>query len=257
MQLLGQEVNHKKYGKGVITELAENKITVRFEESQKLFLHPEAFQQHLRLTNRLVQKKIDKLNEEKIRETEERKQKKERENKSRNRINKLKISVKSQVAFNGSEDKLKEAGGLEYIHTGYFLSGEMKDKPRIPANIQPNTAVILTDCGNASEEERTILGIAMVDENFLGSECNDGQIKLHKKHILILEEENRLLFWNYFKRETFPARWGRVPFKYFENHTMQKIIFDICNTVTGTEQKESALELYRYFCSLNKLSESL
>ena len=34
MQLLGQEVNHKKYGKGVITELAENKITVRFEESQ-------------------------------------------------------------------------------------------------------------------------------------------------------------------------------------------------------------------------------
>ena len=243
MQLLGQEVNHKKYGKGVITELAENKITVRFEESQKLFLHPEAFQQHLRLTNRLVQKKIDKLNEEKIRETEERK--------------KIKISVKSQVVFNSSEDKLKEAGGLEYIHTGYFLSGEMKDKPRIPANIQPNTAVILTDCGNAGEEERTIFGIAMVDENFLGSECNDGQIKLHKKHILILEEENRLLFWKYFKRETFPARWGRVPFKYFENHTMQKIIFDICNTVTGTEQKESALELYRYFCSLNKLSESL
>lgn len=252
MNILGQAVKHKKYGKGVITNLSENSITVCFSESQKLFQFPDAFPQYLTLKNKSIQTKIEKLNEERFLEIEKRKQRMERENKYRNRMYTMKILQKSQVAYDILE---KDIVNLDYIETGCLLSGEMKGRPRIPSNVQPNSAIILTDCGNGGEDERCIIGIAMAGEYFWGKECTDNQIKLHEKYKLLLSYENRISFWKYFKREAFPDQWGRVPFKYFQNQTMQKIIFDICSKAAGTEQEEEIMELYSYFCSVNRITE--
>ena len=58
--LLGQAVKHKRFGKGVIiTALSENKITVCFAESRKLFLFPDAFSGYLTLKNDSIQKKLN------------------------------------------------------------------------------------------------------------------------------------------------------------------------------------------------------
>lgn len=252
MNILGQAVKHKKYGKGVITELSENKITVCFAKSEKLFLFPEAFEQYLTLKNISIQTKIEKLNEERLRVIETGKQRMERDIKYRNRMYTMKIPLKSQVAYDILEEEITN---LDYVETGCFLSGEMKGRPRTPSNVQPNSAVILTDCGNGGEDERCIIGIAMADEYFWGKECKDQQIKLHHKYKLILPYENRISFWRYFKREAFPDQWGRVQFKYFQNETMQKIIYDICNNAVGTEQEEETMELYSYFCSVNRIPE--
>ena len=57
--LLGQAVKHKRFGKGVITALSENKITVCFSESRKLFLFQDAFSGYLTLKNDSIQKKLN------------------------------------------------------------------------------------------------------------------------------------------------------------------------------------------------------
>ncbi len=251
MKLIGEVVRHKRFGKGVITDLSENKISVSFNETKKLFIYPDAFLQYLTLKNNSIQKKIEKISEERVREKDVQKQIEKLENRYRLRIHTMNIPLKSQVAYNISEDEIHNIQGLEYVETGCFLTGERKGQPRIPSQIQPNSAVILTDCENSEEKERYIIGIAMVDDHFWGKECMDGQIKLHKQHKLILPEEYRLSFWKYFNREAFPTQWGKVPFQYFQNQTMQKIIHDICNELTGTELEESALDFYDYFCSIN------
>lgn len=87
----------------------------------------------------------------------------ERENKYRNRMFTMKIPQKSQVAYDILEEDIVN---LDYIETGCLLSGEMKGSPRIPSNVQPNSAIILTDCGNGGEDERCIIGIAMAGEYF-------------------------------------------------------------------------------------------
>lgn len=252
MNLLGQAVKHKKFGKGVITDLSENIVTVCFAESQKLFLFPDAFSQYLTLNNRSFQIKIEKLNEERLQTMNERKQKLEKENEYRRRMYTMKIPLKSQAAYDISEEEIKD---LEYVDTGYILTGNMKGRPRVPSNIQPNSAILLTDCGKSEEDERYIIGIAMAHEFFWGKESKDGQIKLHRKHNLILADENRISFWKYFKKDLILEQWGRVPFKYIQNETMHRIIFEICCKAVGTEQEEKVTELYSYFCFVNRIPE--
>lgn len=252
MNLLGQVVNHKMFGKGVITNLCENRITVSFVGSQKLFLFPDAIPQHLTLKNASIQKKIEKMNEEQEQKVNEKRRKNEEDDKYRSRIYTMKIPTKSQVAYNIPKDKIDS---LEYVEAGCFLSGYMAGKPRNPSNVQPNSAIILTDCATENEDERTIIGIAMAHEKFWGEDCRDGIIKLHEKHKMILSDENKISFWKYFKRQAFPVRWGRVPFKYFQNQTMEKILIDICQKTAGTVQGDAATDIYHYFCTINRISE--
>lgn len=252
MNLLGEAVKHKRFGNGVITKLCENRVTVCFSESQKLFLFPDAFPKYLTMKNNSIQKEIEKINEKKKREIQERKQKIETENIYRRRLCTMKNSPKSQVVYNISEN---EISNLEYLEAGNILSGNTKGKPRIPLNVRPISAIIMTDWVNAEEKERCIIGIAMAHEYFWGSECKDGKIRLHQKYKLVLSDENRISFWKYFKREAFTKQWGGIPFKYFQNETMERILFDVCNETIGTEQEDEAMELYSYFCSMNRITE--
>lgn len=253
MNLLGQTVNHKTFGNGMIMEFSENRLTVCFAESQKVFLFPDAFLRHLTLKNRSIQKKVEQLNEERLQKIDAKKQKLERESAYRRRIQTMKIPTKSQVVYDISEEKV---GNLESVDAGCILSGDRKGKPRVPSNIQPNSAILLTDCKNGEEEERSIIGVAMADEHFWGKDCRDGEIRLHRKYQLLLSDENRMLFWSYFTPEALPVQWGKVPFRYFQNQTMQRMLADICSRAAGTEQEAEAMELYRYFCFVNRLSES-
>ena len=139
MNILGQEVKHKKFGKGVVTALSENKITVCFAGKEKLFLFPDAFPQYLVLKNESMQRKIEKLNEERTQKAEAKKKRIEQENRYRNQRDIMKIPLKSQVVYNIFEEDIVE---LEAVDAGCNLSGKMKGKPRIPVNMQPNSAIL-------------------------------------------------------------------------------------------------------------------
>lgn len=252
MNLLGQSVEHKMYGKGIITKLSEDKMVVSFAQNEKKFLYPEAIPQHLTLQDASIQQKLVHINEEREQKNKKKRRELEEENKYKRRLYAMKIMPKSQMAYNISKNDIT---GLEYIETGHYLSGRMKGKPRIPMNIRPNSAVVLTECASGNEDDRKILGVAMVDERFWGEECRDGLIKLHGKYKLILERTHKISFWDYFDREMFKTRWGSVPIKYFERDTMEKVLYAICHCTGGTKQENEAVAMYQYFCKLNRISE--
>ena len=49
MQLLGQPVRHISFGKGVIADISDRFVTIRFEQGDKKFLYPDAFYNFLTL----------------------------------------------------------------------------------------------------------------------------------------------------------------------------------------------------------------
>lgn len=159
------------------------------------------------------------MNEERLRELEVEREKLEIETRHRRRMYTAKRSLKSQVAYNIPEDK---AEGLEYVETGCVLSGPMKGKPRVPSNVQPNSAVVLTDCGNGGEDDRCIIGIGMAGEHFWGKECEDGRILMHDRYQLILSDENRISFWKYFKRRHFLPGGGKFHLNIFKTRPCRK-----------------------------------
>lgn len=253
MNLLGQTVKHKKYGKGVITDLTENRVRVRFAKEQKLFQFPEAFPKYLIIKNDSIERKLEKLNEDHRQNQELEQEKMEQEYARRNRLYTMKIQLKSQMAFDLSLEAAEEVIRSGLVDTGCYLSGIRKGKPRIPSALQPNSGILLTMC-EAEEKERKIIGAAMVDDSFWGNECEDGKIRLHKEHILMLSPEKYLPFWSAFKQVSIPGTWGSIVFKYFQNNTMQRILQDIRKELAGSEQEETLEKFYRYFCRLNRLS---
>lgn len=252
MNLLGQEVKHKVFGKGTITNQCENKITVHFEESDKLFLYPDAIPRYLIFLDSSIQRQMESMSQEREREICERKQKIDKENEYRNRLYRMKILPKSQVAYNILQN---DFSNLEYLETGCYLSGSTKGLPRVPVNIQPNSAMVLTNSCSDNEDDRKIIGVVMADEKFWGKECKDGRIHLHEKYQLILPEEQQVSFWKYFNRKDFSSNWGSIPFKYIPCEAMEKILLDVCQSTAGTAKEEEAFKVYQYFCKLNRLTE--
>ena len=82
MSLENIEVLHKAFGKGIVTSINGQYITVKFESAQKVFVYPDIFEKFLTLSDGSVsdeilndlkaskeakQKILDKKNEENIR----------------------------------------------------------------------------------------------------------------------------------------------------------------------------------------------
>lgn len=61
MELIGEIVKHKAFGRGKVTEFVNNNVTVVFEESkeEKRFLYPSAFGEFLQLENNYLSKHIE------------------------------------------------------------------------------------------------------------------------------------------------------------------------------------------------------
>lgn len=63
MDLLGLEVIHKKFGTGIITHITDDKVSVRFGNSEKLFLFPDVFGKFVVAKNGSIQRRLEELNE--------------------------------------------------------------------------------------------------------------------------------------------------------------------------------------------------
>lgn len=61
MELYGEVVKHKVFGKGQIVEFANNYVTVLFDENkaEKKFTYPAAFESFLKLENKSFLKPIE------------------------------------------------------------------------------------------------------------------------------------------------------------------------------------------------------
>ncbi len=249
MNLLGQEVKHNKYGMGNIVEFQERRITVEFQEGIKQFAFPDAFASFLEMKDAKLCREIKKIRKEQDKKILAQKERKDQENQLRIRMLTMKIQDKSQVAYNIPEDKIHNNRG--YLDTGMVLTGKDRGTPRVPRNIQPNTGILLTQ---QKEGHRYIYGLAMADQFFWGNECVDGKILLHSEYQVILAEEHRISFWDYFKKEEAKSDWGSIPFKYFQLQTMEDLLYELWVNAMDTHQEEELAEFYRYFCQVNRIS---
>lgn len=257
MKVVGKKVEHKAFGQGTITEHSGNIVTVSFSKEEKKFIFPDAFVEFLTFKEKSDQDEVDKICNKKIEKKKAQKKAQVKKQKRRRRLLSLKITPKSQAAFNIEADDLDEIFSTGTISTGVYLSGRSKGKPRIPSKLRPNSVCLLTGrTPDASEKERQILGVLMVKDDFFGNACEDGIVKLHEHYRIRLAPDKRMRYWDYFEGSDPLPRWGNTAFKYFANSTMQKILKDMKKKVQNAEEGKEIDSFYEYFCEINHLNEN-
>lgn len=256
MQLIGEIVFHKKFGKGKILDKLDRIIIIHFPAGKKKFYFPDAFEKHLVLKSKRKQRQVDELIGDLVSEREACEDAKMEELKRQKRIKSLKVMPNSQAAFGFVKNLKEEVFTSWELTTGTYLSGSLKGTPRIPKKMQLNSACLLTECPKElTEKERKIIGIFMVREDFEGKLCKDGIIQSHERYRIKLEETEKLFFWDYFSLDGKKSKWGNVEIRYFSNNTMLKILRDLQEKITVPERRTLINEFYQYYLRVNKLEQ--
>lgn len=253
MNLIGQSINHRAFGSGVITDLKDGTVTICFQSSEKKFIYPDAFRDFLVFKDQKTQRHIEK--EMRDRKTAVEKQWKiEQEERDRKRMMlTFKITPNSHAVFNLSPKQAGQAVQTWRVSTGTYLSGYSKGMPRIADRMKPNSVCLLTARpGGRDEKNRRIIGAFMVKEDFFGESACDGVIEGHPQYRLLASGENQGLFWDYVGQSA-PPRWGNIAFKYCSGEVINQILADMVRHSEPGEQTRAAEEFYRYFCKTNRL----
>lgn len=253
MNLKGKRITHKTFGDGKIVSVVDNTVQVAFKTSIKSFLYPDSFAKFMVLEDSPAQNYVNTaLNKQTLDRRELRSQQKRRLQADAY-AKKMRKKTNSQAVFTlrdkSAEDIFQEGG----IFSGSNLSGKAKGEARIPKNMNINSACLLTSKADSdSEQERTINGIFMVREDFIGVHCTDGMLPIHQKYFLNWNEEHeKLLFWNYFPEGSRLERWGSSEMKYISITVMQQILEDMVHMSQGDDSYDKVVEFYRYFCEMN------
>lgn len=256
MNLVGEYVNHNKFGKGVVRLLDDDKIEVEFDLGRKKFLYPDVFRKFMKVEDKIYKEYVDDMLHEIDKENNIKIQEEEREMERLERVRTLKVSNNSQAVFAFIENNMDEVMNTWSVFTGTYISGASKGEPRIPQRLNVNSACLLTmKPDGASEEERMIIGAFMVQDNFKGSLCKDGIINAHENHRIMLDtEKEKLFFRDYCAVKSKSMSWGKCELKYFSNTEMQNILLDMTKIIKDDDRCKKALEFYEYFCYTNKIA---
>lgn len=254
MQLIGQPIKHGTFGKGIVTGWNETTITICFSAGEKKFLYPDAFSKFLYLKNTAMQREIQALLHKREAAKEAERQAFQELRERNQLLRNLKISPQSQAVFDIKPGQYEELFSAWSVSTGCYVSGYSKGEPRIPERLKPNSMCLLTECAAGQpEKERRIIGVFMVEEDFLGSHCRDGVIRAHPVYRLQLRPEDQIPFWPYVVQEPEKQRWGGTALKYMTNKTGERILFDLKERLSCEESQECAEDFYQYYCRLNRL----
>lgn len=253
MNINGQAIKHKTFGCGVVTALTANTITVCFSEGEKKFIYPDAFSEYLVLRDKSMQQHITAQIAKKEAEINRQRQAEQAEQERRQKLLNFSITANSHAVFDIIPEHVEQVCKTYAVSTGRYLSGHSKGQPRIAVRLKPNSACLLTERpGRQPEQERRIIGAFMVREDFFGKDVHGGLIEGHPKYQMRVPSENILLFWELFGQNATP-RWGNTVFKYCSGTVMNHILSEMTQLLENTEQQESALAFYKYFCKINCL----
>lgn len=257
MNLVGESVNHNKFGKGIVRTITEDKIDVEFDFGRKKFLYPDVFKGFMSADNKTCKKYLEEMLYEIDKENIIKLKEEAKEMDLLERIRSLKVGNNSQAAFAFIENNEEEVLNNWSVLTGTYISGDKKGEVRRPERLNINSACVLTrKPEGASEEERIIIGAFMVPDNFKASLCKDGIIKAHENYRIALDtEKEHLLFWDYCESKSKNKSWGKCELKYFSNIEMQNILLEMIEAIKDEERNKKALEFYEYFCYINKIAK--
>ena len=271
MNLINKKVTHKRFGMGSIVKHNESSIEIHFGTENKMFVYPDVFGEHLKLHDKsdansleqIIQKKeIERKKEEWKKEEEKNLQRKNHELRMEHEklMKHHKLHPESQMVFwCDTEEQSKSL--LEWkVFSGEIKSGNNKGKPNKPIRLYQNSAVLLTAMDSSMpEKDRRILGVYMVNEDFIGKLCDDGNIPAHSKYKIQLteQESDQLLFWNYYTNQKSPDKmtWNTGKYRYFDNLWMAQILHDIVSLKSDPEERELAQQFLKHFCKMNQITE--
>lgn len=271
MNLVDKQVVHKSFGKGSVVEQDDSYIEISFAHGNKIFVFPDVFETHLTLKDQraanlvkeMIQKRKKELRKEemKLLKAEALIREEQRLTLEHKRLSKSHKDHHSLQAVFWCEDEEKDKIFIDWhIFTGEIKSGSKKGQPNLLVRMNRNSACLLTERQlDVPEKERSILGVYMVKETFIGRLCEDGYIPAHTDYRLRLSEEEskKMLFWNYYLNEKYPDKitWNTGRYRYFENITMAQILRDIASLKRSPDEKELAQRFLKHFCLLNNIDE--
>lgn len=271
MNLINKKVTHKLFGMGSIVKHNDTSIEIHFASENKLFVFPDAFEKHLILHDKndansleeIIQKRESKRKEEEWKKEEEMKLQRKKQKlrlEHEKLMNHHKLHPESQMVFWCDTEEQDRSFSEWKVFSGEIKSGTNKGKPNKPSRLHQNSAVLLT-ARDASmpEKDRRILGVYMVNEDFVGKLCDDGIIPAHSKYKLQLTEQeaDQLLFWNYYINEKTPQKmsWNTGKYRYFDNLWMAQILLDIVSLKSEPQERELAQQFFKHFCKMNQITE--
>ena len=271
MNLINKKVTHKSFGIGSIVKHNDSSIEIHFATENKKFVYPDVFGKHLKLHDTNDAHSIELIIQEKEIERKEEQTKKQEEvqQQRKNQVlriehqrltNNHKLHGESQMVFWCDTEEINSAFSEWKVFSGTIKTGNNKGKPNKPIRLHQNSAILLTtvDAG-MQEKDRRILGVYMVNEEFIGKLCEDGYIPAHSKYRISLteEESKQMPFWKYYVNEKFSHKmtWNTGKHRYFENLWMAQILFDIVSLKSDLEDKELAQQFLHHFCKMNQITD--
>ena len=271
MNLINKKVTHKRFGTGSIVKHNDSSIEINFASENKMFVFPDVFGEHLTLHDKSVAHSFEKILQEKEMERKEEELKKEEEKELQRKNQELrlgheklmknhKLHPESQMVFWCDTEEQNSSFSEWKVFSGEIKSGNNKGKPNKPIRLHQNSAVLLTEIDSSMpEKDRRILGVYMVNEDFIGKLCEDGSIPAHSKYRLQLteQESDQMLFWNYYVNEKFPQKmtWNTGKYRYFDNLWMAQILHDIVSLKSDPMEQELAQEFFEHFCKMNQITD--
>ncbi|RDU36069.1 malate synthase [Neobacillus piezotolerans] len=271
MNLINKKVTHERFGMGNIVRHNDSVIEINFASENKKFVFPDVFGKHLKLHDKIMANSLEKIIQEKELERKEEEWKREEEKKLQRKNQELrleheklmknnKLHPESQMVFWCDTEEQNSSFSEWKVFSGEIKSGKNQGKPNKPIRLHQNSAVLLTaiDAG-MPEKDRRILGVYMVNEDFIGKLCEDGYIPAHSTYRLQLteQESNQMLFWKYYVNEKFPKKmtWNTGKYRYFDNSWMAQILFDIVALKSEPEERALAQQFFEHFCKMNQITE--
>lgn len=272
MNLLNEQVKHEMFGKGSVVEYTDSYIEVDFPDGKKRFVFPDAFGEHLILENSKIASRVESLKKEilqerhkeelelerqRIEEYEKQQRLLERERLMRNH----RLTPVSQAVFWVDAEEEEEVFTDWRVFTSLRQSGEHEGRPNRLVRLHQNSGCLITAREpDIPERERRILGVFMVEENFIGKLCEDGYIPAHSRFRLRLSEaeSEKLHFWTYYRNKRYPTNttWNSGRHRYFDNIWMAQILKDIAALRKGAEDKKLMKDFIEHFLYLNQLDAS-
>ncbi|MGM9922289.1 MAG: malate synthase [Bhargavaea sp.] len=271
MNLVDKKVTHKRFGTGSIVHHDESRIEIDFGEENKTFFFPDAFEKHLVLHDESAAHSLEELIKEKESERIEEELQKEEEKEHLRKQQELraeheklmknhKLHPQSQLVFWCDPEEKQLAFSKWKVFSGEIKSGKNKGKPNKPSRLHQNSAVLLTERdSDTPEKDRKVLGVFMVDEEFIGKQSEDGIVPAHSLYRIQLTEQEsaKMNFWKYYANEKNPDKmtWNTGKYRYFDNASMAQILRDIVSLKSDPEEKELAQQFFEHFCKMNQIME--
>lgn len=138
---------------------------------------------------------------------------------------------------------------------GTILKGDKKDEPKKIRNTRLNSlAVLTTRKPHATEEDRFVFGVFLVDDADEGDSREAGFVKCTSEYRIELapDEATQIKFWNYHANDTKPERavWGQGLYRYTNDIEAVQILRDIVKIKKSAYEKKFAADFLAYFCKM-------